>query len=274
MQKHSNLEEEVNRIVATMDEQHNGQEQKQPGTSEQETEPEETIHIHYFPDAIVILKEEAQEPAQVVESTAVTPQNISFMPAYAICSFYILLIISTIAFQLYLIFNPPIATVTIIPRSHTVTLTGTLQLGRVLQPLTISQSQTTATTGKGHQDAQAATGSVTFYNGQQTEQTIAQGTVLTGSDGVSIETTQSATIPPGNPNTGYGTVTIPAQARQAGSNGNIQEGDVNTPIAIAVFVKNTQFTGGQDERNFQTVAKADISSVATPLKTAVMHSMS
>src|SRR6266487_6847208 len=116
MQKHSNLEEEVNRIVATMDEQHNGQEQKQPGTSEQEAQPEETIHIHYFPDAIVILKEE--EHAQVVDSAPFTPQKISVMPAYAICLFYLLLIFSTLAFQLYCIVNPTIATITIIPRSQ------------------------------------------------------------------------------------------------------------------------------------------------------------
>src|SRR6266487_917024 len=118
MQKHSNLEEEVNRIVATMDEQHNGQEQKQPGTSEQETEPEETIHIHYFPDAIVILKEETPEQAQVFDSTPVTPQKISVMPAYAICLFYLLLIFSALSFQLYCMVNPPIATITIIPRSQ------------------------------------------------------------------------------------------------------------------------------------------------------------
>src|SRR5437016_1345008 len=123
MQKHSNLEEEVNRIVATMDEQHNGQEQKQPEPTDQEAQPEETIHIHYFPDAIVILKEETPEQAQVVDSAPVIPQKISLIPAYAICLFYLLLIFSALAFQLYCMFNPPIATITIIPKSQTVTLT-------------------------------------------------------------------------------------------------------------------------------------------------------
>jgi VCBS repeat-containing protein len=40
-----------------------------------------------------------------------------------------------------------------------------------------------------------------------------------------------------------------------------------------VFVKNNQFTGGQDERDFQTVSKSDINSIATLLKTAVAQSM-
>src|SRR5438128_771681 len=127
MQKHSNLEEEVNRIVERMDEQHSNQEQEQPEPTDQEAQKDETIHIHYFPDAIVILKEEAQEPAQVVDSAPVKhkPDSMAFVP---VCVF-LLLIFSTLAFQLYCIVNPPLATITIIPKSQTVTLSGTLQLG-------------------------------------------------------------------------------------------------------------------------------------------------
>jgi hypothetical protein len=40
-----------------------------------------------------------------------------------------------------------------------------------------------------------------------------------------------------------------------------------------VFVKNNQFTGGQDERTFQTVARSDIVNTALPLKAAVTQSM-
>jgi hypothetical protein len=53
-------------------------------------------------------------------------------------------------------FFPPTVTVTIMPTSQTLSLTGTFQLGRLLQPITISQSQTVPTTGKGHQDARSA----------------------------------------------------------------------------------------------------------------------
>src|SRR5215471_3510229 len=180
--------DDILHIAVSMDDQHNGQQQDIPEITEQETHPEETIHIHYFPDAIVILKEGVQ--VQVVDSSPVLPQKTSMMPAYAICCFYILLIVSTLAFQLYCLVNPAAATITILPKSQTVSMTGTLQLGRVLLPLTISQSQTTTTTGKGHQSAKAATGTVTFYNGQFQSIFLAAGTIITGASGVQILTDQ------------------------------------------------------------------------------------
>src|SRR6266536_4041706 len=263
----SNLEDEIRALVAGMDNQEN---------EEQQTPADDIQDIY-----VLIVREtdtEAEDQSNSIESEPVTPP-VSAKQSFEYVTLGIVLIcciplLASILFQVYVLQNPAIATVTIIPKSQQVTLSGTLQLGRVLQPITISQSQTVPTTGKGHQDARAATGTVTFYNGQQTEQTIAQGTVFTGSDGVSIATTQTATIPPGNPSTGYGTVSVTAQAVEAGSTGNIQAGGVNTPIALAVFVKNTQFTGGQDERDFQTVAKSDVANTATPLKTAVTQSMS
>jgi hypothetical protein len=260
----NNLEGQVQKLLAGMNE-HNGQEVETGIAGNEATDGMQDIYV------LIVREQEEEEQAQVVDSVQVKnkPEYMAFLPA---CVF-LLVIVSSLTFQLYCVVNPPIATITIIPKSQPVTLTGTLQLGRVLQPLTISQSQNTATTGKGHQDAKAATGTVTFYNGQQTEQTIAQGSMITGSDGESIETTQSATIPPGNPGTGYGTATVTAQAVVAGSNGNIQAGDVNTTLALAVFVKNNQFTGGQDERTFQTVARSDIVNTALPLKAAVTQSM-
>jgi hypothetical protein len=267
------LEDEVRRIVASMDNEQSSQEQEQPEPTEQEPQPIDTIHIHYFPDAIVIVKEE-ENTAQVVDSTPVISQKVSFLPAYAICSCYLFLILSCIAFQVYLIFNPPIATITIIPKSQQVTLNGTLQLGRLLQPITISQTSTTATTGRGHQDAKAATGYITFYNGQFQSVIVAAGTILTGADGVQIVTDQEAVIPAGNPPS-YGQITVSAHAINPGRKGNIPAYDINEACcAQSVLVKNIiPFTDGQDERNFQTVAKHDIASIATPLKATVMQSM-
>src|SRR5439155_19945851 len=129
-------------------------------------------------------------------------QKTSFLPAYVICLLFLFIIISSITFQAYLIFNPPIATVTIIPKSQTVTLTGTLQLGRLLNPITLSQSQTVATTGRGHQDARAAAGELIYYNGAFTPQTVEAGTLYTGNDGIQVLTNETVTIPaatPGNP---------------------------------------------------------------------------
>src|SRR5881396_2385142 len=128
MQKPCNLKDEVNRIRVNMDEQHNGQEQDIPETSERE--PEETIHIHYFPDAIVVLKEE-KEPDNPIcfESNPVTsdPGKPSLLPAYLGVFLYLFLILSTLAMQLFVVFNPPSATVFIltprIPVSTQTTLT-------------------------------------------------------------------------------------------------------------------------------------------------------
>ena len=178
-----------------------------------------------------------------------------------------------IAVQLYFIFNPYTVTVTLYTRSQQEALTGTLQLGRVINPITLSQSATAPTTGKGHQDARSATGSITFYNGQFQPITIPAGTTLTGSDGMQVVTDQDATIPPDNPPVN-GQTTVAAHAVNKGIAGNISAGDINTTVAIAVLAKNTQaFYGGQDERNFQTVAPSDITHTAAPLKATLDQSM-
>ena len=267
------LEDEIQRMVVDMDQQRNGQEQDIPEITEQETQPIDTVHIHYFPDAIVILNEQ-ENTTQVVDSAPATSQKISLLPAYAMCVFYLFLIFSCIAFQVYCIFNPPIATITIIPKTQTTTLTGTLQLGRLLQPLTISQSHAVPTTGKGHQSAKAAAGYITFYNGLFTSQTIQAGTTLTGADGVQIITGQNATIPEASPPS-LGYAIVASHALYPGSSGNIPALDINQACCATAIkaVNTTSFTGGQNERNFQTVSPLDIANVATPLKTTVMQSM-
>src|SRR6266581_6509134 len=115
----SSLEDEVRRVLASMEsEKPNEKEQERPGTTERDTQPEETIHIHYFPDAIVILKEgeETPQPEQVVDS-ALVKHKADYMAFIPVCEF-LLLLFSTLAFQFYCIENPPIATVTIIPKSQ------------------------------------------------------------------------------------------------------------------------------------------------------------
>ncbi len=111
-----------------------------------------------------------------------------------------------------------------------------------------------------------------FYNGQPAQQFVPVGTILTGNDGVQVITDADATIPAGNP-PAYGQVTIPAHASNSGSAGNIQALDINTTVN-AVFVKNlSAFSGGQDERDFQTVTKTDIDNTASPLKATLAQSV-
>jgi len=191
--------------------------------------------------------------------------------------FVTLLCLFSIAAQVYQIVNPFAVTVTLQARSQQLTLTGTLQLGRLLNPITVSQSATANTTGKGHQDAKAATGFITLYNGLSTQQYVPAGTILTGSDGVQVTTDQDATIPPesGSIPPQLGQATVPAHALMPGSKGNIPLGDINQDCcATAIKAVNTaSFQGGEDARNYQFVTKGDITTAADPLKATVTQSI-
>lgn len=169
----------------------------------------------------------------------------------------------------------PTATITILPQVNTITLKSSTALGKLLSPITLSQSLTVPATGKGHQDARAASGTLTFYNGQFQSVFIAADTVLTAPDGIQVLTDSSATMPAGNP-PAYGQVTIAAHASSPGASGNIAAYAISQPCcAASVLVKNlAPFTGGQDERNFQVVTQEDISMAATTLKANVSASTS
>jgi hypothetical protein len=266
------FEQEFNRILAKFDAE-NGKEDSKPLPEE---EPEE-FDVYVEPDRITVIKRPDPQPqTQIIESAPVTIQKTSLFPAYAVCLFYLFLIICTLLFQVYALLNPPIATITIIPKTKTVTFSGTLQLGRLLHPITIKESQTVSTTGKGHQDARSAIGYITFYNGEFQSVTIPAGKALTGSSGVTVITDQDAVIPAANldPPT-FGQVKVSAHAVNPGQSGNIAAYDINSPCCFAsVISKNPEnFTGGLDERNYQTVAKSDIDTTASPLKIAVEQSM-
>lgn len=134
---------------------------------------------------------------------------------------------------------------------------------RTVEPVTITRSATTLTTGKGHQDARAASGMLTFYNGNANQQTIAIGTVITGSDGVQVSTDQAVTLPAANPPY-LGQATMTAITLQTGSRGNIHAFDINGTVSGSVFVKNlSAFTGGREARDYQAVALQDLTNLTT-----------
>ncbi len=120
------------------------------------------------------------------------------------------------------------------------------------------------TSGHGHTRAQAAGGTLTFYNAAPYTQTVAAGTVLTGTDGVQLVTDQAALLPAANLPT-VGMATVPAQAVQVGQEGNIAPLDLNGLCCVAgVSVKNTDaFTGGQFARDYPVVARQDVDEVIT-----------
>jgi len=190
--------------------------------------------------------------------------------------FTICLLISILLLILFIVpqFLIPVATVTIIPKSQTVSTSATIILpARVLPALTLSQSQTAKATGKRHQDATQAQGTITFYNGLFTSQTIAAGTILTGSNGVQVITDQDANIPPDNPPVN-GQATVTAHTVSVGSAGNIPAGDIDQQCCLtAVKAVNTEaFTGGQNAREYLVVTKADINQPATVLTASLEKS--
>jgi Baseplate J-like protein len=295
----NNLEQEINRILANLENEEEKAEPERDGAHtgySQEEIIEETIEVYFIPgaskeDAARIIDSELagpgveNDPAIYFTGDADTEipqtsqddeaerqlQRKSTRAGIATALFGLFLIFSSLAFQINLILHPPIVTVTLVPKSQEVTLITTLQFGRLLAPITLSQTATAPTTGKGHQDARSATGILTFYNGQLSVQTVPARTILTGTDGVQIVTDQDATIPAldptANPPT-VGQITVSAHAINPGMSGNIPAYDISQPCCLAsVIAKNTAaFHGGANERNFQTVTKSDIDVTAGQLK--------
>src|SRR5258708_39063916 len=122
MQKQYILEDDINRVLASM----NSKGSEEDTGKLNEEKPEE-FDIYIEPDRITVVKRPEIQP-QIIESAPVTTQKTSLVPAYAICLFYLVLILSTLLFQVYEIVNPPIATISIVPKTKTVTFSGTLQL--------------------------------------------------------------------------------------------------------------------------------------------------
>ena len=257
---------DIHTLLATMNS--NGSEDHQEGTGKLEE-----FDVYVEEDRITVIKRPERQ-AQVIE--AVKPPQTQPQPYFASVSLTIslLLIFYLVASAFITTFFPPVVTVMIIPKSQTLTLSGTLQLGRLLPPIIVSQSQTVPTTGKGHQDARAATGSITFYNGQFQSVTIGAGTVLTGADGIEIITDETALIPAASPPI-FGQATVAAHAIRSGSIGNIVADDINEACcAASIFAKNTQaFIGGQDKRDFSTVSQQDLNKLSTQLTSATNRSM-
>lgn len=195
-------------------------------------------------------------------------------PYWLLVPFTLLVCFSILSVSLVLPILTPSATVIIIPVEHTIITTSTIQVhGRPLPTFTLSQSQTTPATGKRHQNATRAQGTITFYNGLFTSQTISAGTILTGANGVQITTDQPAIIPAGNPPS-YGQVTISAHALLAGTSGNIPAYDINNACCTtSVLAKNTTaFQGGAAARDFIIVTKSDLEAAEAVIKATLEKS--
>src|SRR6266699_1735149 len=210
------------------------------------------------------------EPQETTEDHRPPKQK----PYWLLIPFTILFCLVFVAASFLFPLLTPSATVTIIPVERNITLTTAIQVhGRELPALTLIQSNTAPVTGKQHQDPTRAAGTITFYNGLLSSQTVAAGTIVTGNDGVQIITDQAARIPAGNPPS-YGQVTVSAHAVVAGPKGNVPPYDINTACcATSVVAKNTEsFTGGAAAREYLVVTRADINTAVTSLLVTLSQS--
>ncbi|GHO77457.1 hypothetical protein KSD_52280 [Ktedonobacter sp. SOSP1-85] len=174
-------------------------------------------------------------------------------------------------------------TVTLVPVTRTIETHFTVTIGsadpnhrqvpgRLLPTLTMSQARTVATTGKAHQDAQAAHGYITFYNSATYAQTIPAGTLVTAANGVQVTTDQDITVGAVNYPT-LGQASVSAHAIQAGPAGNLKVGAIYGPCCrVNISAVNGAFSGGQDARDYQTVTQHDIDTAGTSLKASLDQS--
>ncbi len=146
MKQPSHSVAEVKSILANLDQPDKDGEAQQPPDPGQ---PIQEIDVYIEDDRITFIpKTPPQE--RIIESTPVapSPQKHHYPHIYALSVVYLVLLLSILIVQLWLLVHPPIAIITIIPQSQSITYSGTLQLGRVIAPITLSQSAIVPTTGK------------------------------------------------------------------------------------------------------------------------------
>jgi hypothetical protein len=188
----------------------------------------------------------------------------------------LLLILGSIAGIVWGILTYPGVTVTLVPvtqKSSLITRLPAVPL-RQLPAVRLIQNATTTTSGTGYQPAVAAAGLLTFYNGALVAQSVTQGTVLTGQDGVQVALIASITIPPASPPL-FGQTSAPARAVLPGTYGNIAAGDLNEACcAPSLLVKNlAPFVGGQEARTFRAVAARDLDRLRTRLLATLLQQL-
>ncbi|BCL84457.1 serine/threonine protein kinase [Ktedonobacteria bacterium brp13] len=132
-----------------------------------------------------------------------------------------------------------------------------------------SQTQTVQGTGHTHTQGASAQGILTFFNGKFVTQTILQGTVLSGKDGVQAVSDMTINLPPVDNNGKLGTGTVTAHVVNPGVKGDIVALDINQTCCSTdtIFVKNTApFTGGVDPKDYMFVQQSDVDAVLSANK--------
>ncbi len=305
-------QEDINAILQCVHHQHSEQpanalpvEERESRENEAEPAPIETIHVYFVRESeqadtvdehvvestVAALEDEPTgartlRVSEVEEHAPLLRPSIHTARICWIAGVVVMLLLMLIACQVLLTFLTPTPTITLAPIVRDLPITATMVAApgastrnhipaRQLTPLTLIQSTTSVATGKGHQDAEAAMGTITFFNGLFTSQTVAAGTTLTGSDGVQVVTDQLAVIPAAWASTPptYGQVTVSAHALYPGPQGNIPVRDMNQACCLpSVLAQNTNaFHGGQLERDYTVVTGKDIDRGVAGLTTTLIQ---
>ena len=245
-----------------------------PPTQQEEAKPGTTAVVVPPFDAEIIESEVmVLDPPETVEDHTLPKQK----PYWLLIVFTIFLCLLFLAGSYFLPVFTPSAAITLIPIERTITTAAMIQVqGKALPSLTLMQSTNALATGKRHQGATRAHGTITLYNGLFTLQAITAGTVLTGADGVQVVTDHNASIPAAintTPPT-FGHITVPAHAVLTGAQGNIPAYDINQACcASSVLAKNTlAFTHGAEAREYTVVTAQDIQNAASTLTTTLTTS--
>ncbi len=238
----------------------------QPIIEMDEQEPIEDIYVyivHGQPEEIIV-EAEPSPPS--------SPRQDDRL-AWIITTVGWLLILGITVYGLLLAL-PATATITLVSAEQQVTAEGTITVGaHVFPAISKTQEQTVPTTGHGHTPATAARGVVTFYNALTSPQSIPSGTQFSGASGEQVVTDATAYVPAGNLSSN-GQATVRAHAIAYGPQGNIKAGDIFGPCCKPfIQVVNSAFSGGQNARDFQAVAKSDIDSTVSSLTTQINHAM-
>lgn len=272
-------------IIAEM-EQKREDDDKERQADPTEQPPDKVVYLYPFEGGGIVMTDtpiEDEPEAPVVESRELEtdqrplPRKAPPYFLHFVLLLLLFLVLDSADTNLTALFSPT-ANVTVSPQTQALTTTATFPIGagpgevqgRVLPALTISQSQTVQATGRGHQDARAASGTLIFFNGAFSPQTINAGTVYTGRSGVQVATDQTVTIPAARPPY-LGQASVTAHAVNPGSGGNIQTGDIRITTAT-VQVKNSQFQNGQDARDFSFVTASDLRQAINALTSQVQGS--
>ncbi len=234
----------------------------------------EQFQITHTPTIPLASLDQEQEAPQ---ATPPVPAKRRLKPSYILIPLFLLFIFLS-GTGTYLYFLPLAATadISITPLAQTIHKDATLTIathpkigqvqGRSLTSISLTKSKTVAATGHGHDDARAAAGVITFYNGDSQSYTIPAG-VSFQVNGIDIVTTASVTVQAAvDPLKGV--ANAPAHVVQLGTIGNIPAHSLDTRCCGSPFLTATNvmsFNGGQEARDYSYVQSSDIDNATSTL---------